>query len=116
MRPVSLAAAMTRASKALLRSHTVPTWALSDASRLSSRVSAQKLAPNKGGLMRINEAAIHLNVSEKTVRRLIKARALSVIRIGRLVRIQRHEIERFLTSAASPADKPQNLTEGDGHE
>ncbi len=113
---MSLAAAMTRAPKTLLRSHTVPTWALNDASRLISRASAQKLAPNSGGLMRVDQAAICLNVSEKTVRRLIKARALSVIRIGRLVRIERREIERFLAAATSPADKPQNLTEEDGHE
>jgi excisionase family DNA binding protein len=70
----------------------------------------------KGGLLRVDEAAMHLNVSEKTVRRLIKAKALSVIRIGRLLRIKSTEVERFIASAASPANKPQNLTEEDGHE
>jgi excisionase family DNA binding protein len=113
---LSLAAAMTRAPKTLLRSHTVPTWALNDASRLRVRNDFHKLAPNKGGLLRVDETAIHLNVSEKTIRRLIKARALSAIRIGRLVRIQRREIERFLASACSSANKPQNLTEENGHE
>ena len=107
---------MTRARKAPFPNQMVPTWALNDASHLSSRVSAQKLAPNKGGILRVDEAAIHLNVSQKTVRRLITAKALSVIRIGRLVRIERREIERFLAAATSPADKPQNLTEEDGHE
>ena len=116
MSPLSLAAAMTRAPKAPFSSHTAPAWALNDASRLNSRASAQKLAPNKGGLLRTNEAAIHLNVSDKTVRRLIKAKALSVIRIGRLVRIERREMERFLASATSPAGNAQNLTEEDGHE
>ena len=107
---------MTRAPKAPIPNQKVPTWALNDASRLSSRSSAKKLAPNKGGILRVDEAAIHLNVSQKTVRRLITARALSVIRIGRLVRIERREIERFLASATSPANKTQNLTEEDGHE
>lgn len=107
---------MTRAPKAPFPNQKVPTWALNDASRLSSRSSAKKPASDSGGLMRVDQAAICLNVSEKTVRRLIKAKALSVIRIGRLVRIERREIERFLAAATSPADKPQNLTEEDRHE
>ena len=74
------------------------------------------LAPNKSGLSRIGETAAHLNVSEKTVRRLIKAKALSVIRIGRLVRIESAEIERFLAAACQHADKPKKLTEEDDHE
>ena len=116
MGPLSLAAAMTRAPKAPIPSQVVPAWALNDASRSRGQTRSQKLASNKCGLLRVDEAAIHLNVSEKTIRRLIKAKALSVIRIGRLVRIRRREIERFLAAATRPADKPQNLTEEDRHE
>ena len=79
---------MIRATKAPFPNRMVPAWALNETSRLSSRTSSHKLAPNAGRLLRINEAAIHLNVSEKTVRRLIRAKALSVIRIGRLLRIK----------------------------
>lgn len=103
---------MTRAPKATFPNQIVPAWALNDVSRLSSRSSPKKLAPNKGGLLQVDEAAIHLNVSEKTVRRLIVAGNLKVIRIGRLVRIERREIERFLAAATSPADKTQKTHRG----
>lgn len=106
MRPFSLAAAMTRATKALLRSHTVPAWAINDASRSRACAVPQKLASIGKGLLRVEDAACLLNVSEKTIRRLIVAGALKCVRIGRLVRIHPAEVERFLAEASHSTAAP----------
>ncbi len=107
---------MKRATKAHFSNHIVPVWAQLRTAHSGQLTSDKKRASSGPCLLSVDEAATHLNVSEKTVRRLIKANALSAIRIGRLVRIQRHEIDRFLVAARYPTNKTQNLTEEDGHE
>ena len=47
-------------------------------------------------LLTIKEAAAYLRVSTRTVQRQIKNRDLRVVRIGRSVRIDRVELERFV--------------------
>lgn len=41
-------------------------------------------------------AALALNVSQKTIRRLIDAEKLAVVRIGRSVRIHPKELQRYV--------------------
>jgi excisionase family DNA binding protein len=52
-------------------------------------------------LRTINEAAELLNVSPRTVRRLIEAGALPVHRFGRLVRIADPDLATFLAASRS---------------
>jgi excisionase family DNA binding protein len=47
-------------------------------------------------LLTIAEAAGILNVSQRTIRRLIASRAIGVVRIGRSVRLRRKEIEMLV--------------------
>ena len=47
-------------------------------------------------LLTINQTAALLQVSTRTVRRLLKTNALSLIYIGRAVRIQRAQVERLV--------------------
>ena len=107
---------MTRNPKSLFTSHKVPNWALNGVVQPSARTRAKQTVTRGDELLRIDEAASYLSVSQKTVRRLIDAGALKAIRIGRLLRIQHHEIERFVAAAASPADKPQQPTKENGYE
>ena len=110
-----MARGMKRATKAHFSNQIVPVWAQLGTAHSGQLTSDKKRASIGPCLLSVDEAAIHLNVSEKTVRRLIKAQILSSIRIGRLVRIQRNEIERFLAVACYPTDNNQNLTAEDGH-
>jgi excisionase family DNA binding protein len=73
----------------------------------SSCTSTEKLLPRGGEFLRVSEAASHLNISEKTVRRLIAAGTVKTLRIGRLVRIPREEIERFVAAVSFSADTPK---------
>ena len=48
-------------------------------------------------LWSIERAAEYLDVSVRMVRQLVFQRRIEVVKVGRLVRIRRSEIERFLT-------------------
>jgi excisionase family DNA binding protein len=50
------------------------------------------------GFLTVREFAGFLGVSEKTVRRLIATGRLRCIRIGRLVRIERGDVSRWLSA------------------
>ncbi len=52
-------------------------------------------------LLMVAETAEHLNVSEKSVYRLIKARKLAVIRCGRAFRIHPVDLENFINANRS---------------
>jgi excisionase family DNA binding protein len=107
---------MARAPKFHLSEAQVPSWALYNAADQTAANSTKKQALKKKTVLRVDEAAICLSVSEKTVRRLIKAKTLSAIRIGRLVRIKSTEIERFIAAAAIPSDTAQKIKKEDGDE
>lgn len=47
-------------------------------------------------LLSVEDVAAILSVSQKTVRRMIGAGVLPTCRVGRLVRIQRSELERYI--------------------
>lgn len=98
---------MTRALKVSRTSQTVPSWAVNPAASSSSCTSTEKLLPRGGEFFRVCEAASYLNVSQKTVRRLIASRTFKALRIGRLIRIPREEIERFVAAVSFSADAPK---------
>jgi excisionase family DNA binding protein len=52
--------------------------------------------PSEGRFLTVSEAAARLQVSAKTIRRLIERGDLPALRIGRLVRIPEESFERFL--------------------
>ena len=52
-------------------------------------------------LLTIAETAAILNVSQRTVTRLVASRAIGVVRIGRSVRLRRKEIEMLLASGGT---------------
>ena len=47
-------------------------------------------------LLTVGEAASWLNVSEKTIRRLIASGRIKCIRLGRLVRLEPADVSRFV--------------------
>ena len=98
---------MTRAPKVPSSIPNVPCWAVNSGDRPNGRAGTEKLWPSGGEFLRVSEAASHLNISEKTVRRLIAAGTVKTLRIGRLVRIPRREIERFVAAVSFSADTPK---------
>ncbi len=56
----------------------------------------EKVAPGQPCLRTVTETARRLNVSTKTVRRMIEARTLPAHRVGRLVRVSDDEILLYL--------------------
>ncbi len=51
-------------------------------------------------LLSVADVAGTLSVSQKTVRRMLDAGVLPACRVGRLVRIQRAELERYIALCA----------------
>lgn len=97
---------MTYDPKVHFLDNRVPDWALKETARPPIRSGTGKVTSGQSVLLRIPEAAANLNISEKTVRRLITAGTLQVVRIGRLIRIQPAEVERFLAQASHPVTAP----------
>lgn len=56
-----------------------------------------------GELLTINQAAKALNISPATVRSWRLRRRISVIKVGRAVRIPRTEIDRIIRQGLQPA-------------
>ena len=63
--------------------------------RFSMKTTAQ--APTL--LLNLNEVATHLRCTRRSVERQIARRRLRVVRIGRAVRVERDELDRFIASA-----------------
>jgi len=99
---------MSRSPKATYPYGRVPLWALNDSVRPNSGAKAPKQISDKDALLRVDEAAACLNLSTKTIRRLVKARALRAARIGQLLRISPDEVELFLAAASHSTDAPTN--------
>ena len=53
-------------------------------------------------LYKVDRAARWLGVAEKTIRRLIAAGDLAVVRIGRQIRISERELARFFERKSDP--------------
>jgi excisionase family DNA binding protein len=58
-------------------------------------------SPNSKHLLSPSEIAERLQVSLRTVRRLIKSEKIKVMRVGRLIRITPAALNAFMTQAAS---------------
>lgn len=107
---------MKRDRKPPILTSVAPAWALECkttpqhqrvASRQASSLS-ELVSPNLA-LLRVEEAAAVLQVSSKTVRRLLTHGHLKAIRIGRSVRIRFSELERLIATGC-----PSGGNFGDG--
>ena len=56
--------------------------------------------PEPAPLMTVAEVANHLQVSIRTVRRLITAQELTVVRVGKAVRVRPADLLAYVTAAA----------------
>jgi excisionase family DNA binding protein len=56
-------------------------------------------------LLKVPEAALRLNISEKTTWKMVYARRVDVVRIGRSVRIPEKAIEKLIDDGTIPADQ-----------
>lgn len=59
----------------------------------------QQIATTLPQLLSVDDVAGVLSVSSKTVRRMLDRGTLSYCRVGRLVRIQRANLERYIASS-----------------
>ena len=55
-------------------------------------------------MLTLREAAQRLNVSEKTVRRLVGNRELAAVRVGAQLRIDADQLEAWIALASSDGD------------
>ena len=55
-------------------------------------------------LLKVPEAALRLNISEKTTWKMVYARKVDVVLIGRSVRIHENSIEKLIDDGTIPAD------------
>lgn len=55
-------------------------------------------------LLTVPEAAIRMHVSDKTTWKMVYARKLAVVRLGRSVRIIEDSIEKLIEDGTTPAD------------
>jgi excisionase family DNA binding protein len=62
---------------------------------------AQKIS-----LLRVDEFALQLNVTIACVRRWVMLRKVSVVHVGRLVRIPADELDRIVREGTIPASAP----------
>lgn len=58
----------------------------------------QQIATSLLQLLSVDDVAAILSVSSKTVRRMIDRGTISACRVGRLVRVQRADLERYIAS------------------
>ena len=54
-------------------------------------------------LLTVEQAADYLNITEHFVRRLIRERRIPFLKVGRLVRLRRADIDAYLAGCAVPA-------------
>ena len=58
---------------------------------------------SSGDLLTVEQAADYLNITEHFVRRLIRERRIPFLKVGRLVRLRRADIDAYLAGCAWPA-------------
>lgn len=56
-----------------------------------------------GDLLTVEQAADYLNITDHFVRRLIRERRIPFLKVGRLVRFRRADIEAYLAACSVPA-------------
>jgi excisionase family DNA binding protein len=60
-------------------------------------------ATTSGDLLTVEQAADYLNITDHFVRRLIRERRIPFLKVGRLVRLRRTDIDEYLASRLVPA-------------
>ena len=98
----------------------IPAWAVHPSSETSGaqavpegrpiapdRGSATSRSPRAPPLLSVGDVADRLNVSTKTIRRLIARGQLRGTRIGRMIRIQEAEVEYFIASGTRELSNPE---------
>lgn len=73
-------------------------FSLSDKVAWGGEAAHPPIAPPLPQLLSIDDVSAILAVSSKTVRRMIDRGALSACRVGRLMRIDRAVLERYIAS------------------
>ncbi|MBI1352088.1 MAG: helix-turn-helix domain-containing protein [Actinomycetales bacterium] len=58
---------------------------------------------SSGDLLTVEQAADYLNITDHFVRRLVRERRIPFLKVGRLVRFRRADIEVYLAECAVPA-------------
>ena len=58
---------------------------------------------SSGDLLTVEQAADYLNITEHFVRRLIRERRIPFLKVGRLVRLRRSDIDAYLAGRLIPA-------------
>ena len=69
----------------------------------ADRRSATPRTPSSSDLLTLDQAADYLNVTGHFVRRLTHERRLPFLKVGRLVRIRRKDLDDFLEVRLVPA-------------
>jgi excisionase family DNA binding protein len=62
--------------------------------------------PTGGRLYSVQEVANLLGVHAETVRRLIHSGGLNAVRVGRVLRVEEDELERYLNRQRVKPDRP----------
>ncbi len=68
----------------------------------SARRSATPVT-SSGDLLTVEQAAEYLNITDHFVRRLIRERRIPFLKVGRLVRLRRTDLEDYLVACSVPA-------------
>jgi excisionase family DNA binding protein len=68
----------------------------------SARRSATPVTTS-GDLLTVEQAADYLNITDHFVRRLIRERRIPFLKVGRLVRLRRTDLEAYLAECSVPA-------------
>ena len=58
---------------------------------------------SSGDLLTVEQAADYLNITAHSVHRLIRERRIPFLKVGRLVRLRRTDLEAYLAGCAVPA-------------
>ena len=60
-------------------------------------------ASTTGDLLTVEQAADYLNITTHFTRRLIRERRIPFLKVGRLIRFRRTDLDAYLTTCAVPA-------------
>jgi excisionase family DNA binding protein len=59
-------------------------------------------------LLTVPEAAVRMHISQKTTWKMVYARKVDVVRIGRCVRIKGESIDKLIEDGTTPADDAED--------
>ena len=73
--------------------------------RNTSSTSEARRPWGRANLLRVDEAAVALGLSPKTIRDWIGQRRIEIVRLGRAIRIQECEVARIIADGTVPAKR-----------